>query len=413
MLPIENMTKLIYIWRYIASLCLLLMISTGVSAAEEGSPMPTASTMTYVLDKDGQVPEPVVAIDQVCAWPNLTQLPDGTIIALIFNQPSHGQMPGDVDCWASEDEGKTWVKRSVAAPRETPAQNRMNVAAGLTARGHLILITAGWSEPGNPDADGAPLLGYTLQPWVCISADAGRTWTIDKTSFPKGPDGRTLIPFGDIMTGKDGKLRVAAYRGPDDEAAQAAAKQSGNPLLERASKGQNWIIRGDGHSWDEELVRVTHRPRHNETAIFHLGNGKWIAAARKSGLNFNKSDDDAKTWTLGIGERLTEEGCHPGHLTRLKDGTIMLTYGNRQRPDKGYPNGPGVDVKFSDDEGETWGKPFRLVGLSTGDSGYPSSVQLSDGRVLTVYYEGWNKARKYYMGSIIWDPAKTRKQSKP
>jgi hypothetical protein len=407
----ENVTRMTYFRRCIASLCLLPMIATGVSAAEKGTTIPTESKMTYVLDKDGLVPQPVVAIDQVCAWPNLTQLPDGTIIALIHNQPSHGQMPGDVDCWASEDEGKTWVKRSVAAPRETPEQNRMNVAAGLTAQGDLILITAGWSEPGNPDADGAPLLGHTLQPWVCISADAGRTWTIDKTSFPKGPDGRTLVPFGDIMTGKDGKLRVAAYRGPDDEAAQAAAKEKGDVLLKRASKGQNWVIRGDGHSWDEELVRITHRSRRNETAIFHLGDGKWIAAARKSGLTLGKSDDDAKTWTLG--EKLTEGSCHPGHLTRLKDGTIMLTYGNRQKPADGHVNGQGVDVKFSNDEGATWGKPFRLVDLGTGDSGYPSSVQLSDGRVLTVYYEGWNKARKYSMGSIIWDPAKTREQSQP
>jgi hypothetical protein len=33
-----------------------------------------------------------VAIDNVCAWPNLTLLKDGTIIATIFNQPSHGRL---------------------------------------------------------------------------------------------------------------------------------------------------------------------------------------------------------------------------------------------------------------------------------------------------------------------------------
>jgi len=52
--------------------------------------------------------ERYIAIDNVCAWPNLTQMPDGTIIATIFNQPTHGGWEGDVECWASEDDGRTW-----------------------------------------------------------------------------------------------------------------------------------------------------------------------------------------------------------------------------------------------------------------------------------------------------------------
>src|SRR6185436_13057501 len=51
-----------------------------------------------------------VAIDNVCAWPNLTVLRDGTIAAIIFGKPSHGQMAGDVECWASKD-GELWEKR--------------------------------------------------------------------------------------------------------------------------------------------------------------------------------------------------------------------------------------------------------------------------------------------------------------
>ena len=44
-------------------------------------------------------PEPAqierfVAIDNVCAWPNLTVLRDGTLVATIFNQPSHGSLSG-------------------------------------------------------------------------------------------------------------------------------------------------------------------------------------------------------------------------------------------------------------------------------------------------------------------------------
>ena len=31
-----------------------------------------------------------VAVDNVCAWPNLTRLPNGEIAAAIYDKPSHG-----------------------------------------------------------------------------------------------------------------------------------------------------------------------------------------------------------------------------------------------------------------------------------------------------------------------------------
>lgn len=34
--------------------------------------------------------ERYVAIDNVCAWPNLTLMPDGSVVATIFNRPYHG-----------------------------------------------------------------------------------------------------------------------------------------------------------------------------------------------------------------------------------------------------------------------------------------------------------------------------------
>ena len=40
-----------------------------------------------------------VAIDNVCAWPNLTLMPDGSINTTIFGQPSHGQVAGAAECW--------------------------------------------------------------------------------------------------------------------------------------------------------------------------------------------------------------------------------------------------------------------------------------------------------------------------
>ena len=83
----------------------------------------------YVQSGEGERAKPVVAVDNVCAWPNLTALGDGTIVATIHNQPSHLKVPADVECWASEDGGRTWAKRGTPAPRDNERVARGNVAA--------------------------------------------------------------------------------------------------------------------------------------------------------------------------------------------------------------------------------------------------------------------------------------------
>ena len=60
--------------------------------------------------------ESYIAIDNVCAWPNLTPIPDGSGAAVIFNQPTHGRWQGDVECWGSQDEGRTWDREGSVRP---------------------------------------------------------------------------------------------------------------------------------------------------------------------------------------------------------------------------------------------------------------------------------------------------------
>jgi hypothetical protein len=66
----------------------------------------------------------------------------------------------------------------------------------------------------------------------------------------------------------------------------------------------------------------------------------------------------------------------------LQDGRVLATYGHRRPPF-------GVRACLSEDEGETWDvaneKVIRDDGLDR-DMGYPSSEQLDDGSILTVYY---------------------------
>ena len=352
----------------------LSLLSLAAGAADEPD-------RVHVRGADGEPVQPAVAVDNVCAWPNLTLLPDGAIVATIHNQPSHLKQPADVECWASEDNGRTWSKRGTPAPRDTPRVARGNVAAGLATNGDLIVISSGWSDPTGETR------GTILPPLVSRSSDGGRTWSIDSNGFPEPwPDrGQRptsskgyLVPFGDILAGRDGMLRVGLYGGGP-----------GSTRIYRSSD--------DGCIWREagvvDLGAVIHEP-----AFVHLGDGRWLLAARLNGLDLYVSKDDGETWALR--QKLTDAMQHPGHFVRLSDGMVLLSYGNRQDP-------KGVDVRVSRDEGETWSRPFRVVDF-IGDGGYPSSAQLADGRILTAYYARRVQAHdRYHMGVVVWDPAVT------
>ena len=341
---------------------ILALLSIPVSAAQ-------VADLVFVKDSDGQRPKPIVAITNVCAWPNLTLLPDGAIVATIHNQPSHLKLPSDVECWASVDGGLTWDKRGTPAPRDTPKTARGNVAAGLANNGDLIVVASGWSDPTAKNSRGDILL-----PYVSRSSDGGRTWTIDNKAFSK-----ILVPFGDILPGADGHLRVALYRG-----------EPGTTVV--------YSSPDDGKTWGEP-AHINKKVVIHEPAIFHLGKGKWLAAARYDGLNLYTSNDDAKTWTLR--DKLSGRQQHPGHFTRLKDGRVLATHGNRLNP-------KGIDIRLSDDEGKTWSAALRLADFE-GDGGYPSSVQRQDGRIVTAYYARKTEAHDgYQMAVVVWDPTNIR-----
>ncbi|MBK8505282.1 MAG: hypothetical protein IPL46_25645 [Saprospiraceae bacterium] len=152
-----------------------------------------------------------IAVDNVCAWPNLTQLKDGSIVASIFNQPSHGRGEGDVDCWSSKD-GRFWNKVGTAALHEH-MRNRMNVAAGLAKDGDLIVIASGWSLKAAADAGGSPSLVDVLRPVVSRSSDGGHTWLVNRDGFPEREKDMTeLIPFGDIILAEEAIMKLRFMR---------------------------------------------------------------------------------------------------------------------------------------------------------------------------------------------------------
>ncbi len=326
-----------------------------------------------------------IAIENVCAWPNLTTLRDGTIVATIFSEPSHGQVAGDPECWASAD-GVKWEKRGVPAPNE-PDTNRMNLAAGLAKNGDLLVLCSGWTNLKQPQR---PKQGAfrddILRPWVSRSSDGGRTWKISK-AFPAALPGWTeFIPFGDIFVGEDGALHTSCYAGEWTDPAKSTKTKS----------YRAWHFRSDddGATWK---VGSVIGEKHNETSLFHLGGKRWMAAARIDAVELFRSDDDGTTWTGP--QRVTAKNEINAHLVRLKDGRLLLSYGNRIKDQF------GVLAKLSSDEGKTWGAPIRLAHTLDGDCGYPSSVQRADGKIVTAYYARRStELDRYQMGVVIWEP---------
>ncbi len=324
-----------------------------------------------------------VAIDNVCAWPNLTLMPDGSINATIFGQPSHGQMAGAAECWNSPD-GLFWAKRGIPAPNDDHT-NRMNVAAGLAKNGDLLVLCSGWTDVKQPQRPKqAAFRDDILSLWVCRSVDGGKTWTQIK-EFPVPDAGWThYIPFGDIKQGADGALHVSCYGG-----------EFTDPTQSTKTKGyRSWHFRSDddGKSWQRTAIIGK---THNETTLLYLGGKRWMAAARETAMDLFISEDDGMTW--GEPNRVTAKNEINGHLLRLTDGRILLAYGSRIKAQT------GVMAKISKDEGKTWGDPIRIAHTLESDCGYPSTVQRADGKLVTAWYsKASENHQRYHMGVAIW-----------
>lgn len=333
-----------------------------------------------------------VGIDNKGLWPNLTKLPNGEIAAAIYNHPSHGYGDNsDVELWISNDGGINWTFRSkLSSHAEEPQGIRMNHAVGLNADDHLVALVSGYRK-------GQKLPMLKLQ--RCISKDHGKTWDRQLLSID-------IVPHGDIFKLPNGHLVCPAYRKLDDR-----------PGHFRAS-----VIFSDdgGKTWGNEQVTVDDV---NESHVIRRLDGTWLAVGRTkcrdrmdgalphgSGEIFIKSTDEGRTWSEP--KRISPQGQENAHLLELKDGRLLCSFTSR------IPGLFGVVMRMSSDGGATWSLPVVLISTPARDwhktdCGYPSSIQLEDGSIVTAYYFGpkrpewaayglpWHQ--RYHMGIAKWD----------
>ncbi len=128
----------------------------------------------------------------------------------------------------------------------------------------------------------------------------------------------------------------------------------------------------------DEKLRFT-----EETLIHETSDGViWVLTRVEGGddhLWQGVSRDGGQTWQT---RKTGVKGHPPSGLVALRDGRLVLAYGYRHPP---Y----GIRAVISKDEGLTWGTDNIIVLRNDGagyDLGYPRSMQLKDGTILTVYY---------------------------
>lgn len=317
------------------------------------------------------------------AWPAIARAGTGELVVLYTQTDEHMGPDGRIVGVRSSDEGRTW---SAPFPvYDTPLDER---ESGLTVLDDGTLLAHFWSTQHTPASYGRMAPGSyhagTVSRWtahvdrpayrnataqagarVAISTDAGRTWS----PTAKGPD--TI--HGGIQL-QDGTLLTAAYR------------QSRNYVT--IHKAPAW----DG-PWTETAAVHSPQPdslRFGEPSVVQLPSGRVLLMMRTTTIPYNDadprcflwetySDDGGLTWVPPF---QTPLWGFPPHLLLLEDGRVLVTYGHRRPP---Y----GQRAALSTD-GITWQKDQEIVlraDAPNKDLGYPASVQLRDGRVLTVYYQ--------------------------
>ena len=313
-------------------------------------------------------------------WPQIQLAADGSLLATGYNAPAHTTLPADVDCWASTDGGLTWAWRATAVRRPAEHANYCHWASGRAANGDSIIVVSGVDHAA--DTTG---LRQPNDVVVFRSTDSGRTWKPDG-SFPKWVDERLKpYPFGGVAIGRDNTLRMLAYT--VDEA--------------QGNVETSWMLtsRDDGRTWGD-AVKIAKAI--NEAVAVPSGEHGWLCVARTSDrpdpefgqeLRQLRSVDDGRTWSdEGV---VAEYHQHPPHLLRLTDGRLVLTYCNRRDG--------GILVRLSSDEGHHWTSPREIFRTGDGDRGYPSTVQLPDGRCVTVFYAKSSPLHDgYHMGAVGW-----------
>ncbi len=210
--------------------------------------------------------------------------------------------------------------------------------------------------------------------YVKLSNDYGVTWSENipvPMTAPHGPnvskDG-SVIFMGRISTDENPEnvSRIGFYRSEDD--------------------GRTWDLKGIVPMPDDVALTTDHL---HEPHVVELPNGRLIGAIRchcrpvepEFTVYTTFSDDGGYTWSK---PRCIGVDGSPPHLMVHSSGAVICSYSCRN----GDKRSERAAVSY--DGGETWAEDYELnADVPWNDLGYPATVELADGSLLTVYYQVW------------------------
>jgi sialidase-1 len=330
-------------------------------------------------------------------WPTLAQGPQHELL-LVYSggRESHVCPFGQVELMRSHDEGESWSYPEVIL--DGPIDDR-DAGVVVTPKGTILatsfssLAYASILDGASPDTwDKERLARWkaahqrvneserktALGTWMIRSEDGGLSWSGRYDSLVNSP-------HGPIVTSQGRLLYVGISLWSENRRVAVA---------ESEDDGQTWdwlsdipIRKGDVATEYHELHMVESQPGH---LVVHIRNHNPTHARETLQC---ESTDGGRTWSephsIGVWGL-------PSHLLRLQDGRLLMSYGYRRKPF-------GNQSRVSSDGGKTWGEPLTISADAIGgDLGYPSTVELSDGDLLSVWYEKIAGSSKAVLRQARW-----------
>lgn len=326
---------------------------------------------------------------------DVERLGNGDLGVVFREGKAHWDATGRILMVRSSDGGETWDPSRKVVVCDTPYDDQSALIARLSDA-TLIVNTFEWAffnERGMPTArtelEGSYVVmskddGYTWGSPIKINP-APLRWVMPYDSVKELPDGTLLNPGAGMMWARrnhslvEEKIRSALYRSRDG--------------------GNNWDYLST-IAWDPSGIMD-----YDEPTLLRLPNGRMVAVLRTNlyyrdgGFESNPtflyqcvSEDNGLSWSYPKNTGLIGQ---PADSLLLKDRRVLLTYGYRWAP---Y----GIRASVSED-GLTWDVSKELILRDDGlgvDIGYPHSVQLDDGRILTVYYYYGKDEVRYIAGTL-------------
>lgn len=323
------------------------------------------------------------------AWPTLLRRrKDGVLLAVYSGGREGHHCPfGRVELIRSADDGRTWSQPQILI--DTPIDDR-DAGIAETAKGTLLVTTFCAISYERELAKASDWDAARVERWRSVargttpeeratlnlsrmvrSTDGGLTWSAPYTLPIKTPHGPVALSDGRML-----------YTGTDYPTPKGRARQLGVAVSK--DDGLTWKMQGLVPTRPGDDIMNYHEPHAVETAdgrlVLHLRNHNKVN--ERETLQ-SESSDGGKTWSV---PRPIGVWGLPSHLLRLRDGRLLMSYGYRRMP-------RGNHVRISEDHGRTWSEALIISNDGKGDIGYPSTVELPSGELLTLWYESqWSGA---------------------